>query len=152
TAMGADCPPVYFFDPVERAVGIVHAGWRGVAGGVAGAAVRALVEHCGSKPGQLHAAVGPGIGPCCFEVGEDGAAAFRQAGLAGALRAHGDRWRADLAAALRHQLQELGLRPERVWTADVCTRCRSDLFFSYRRQKGAVGSMMAWIGLGSRAR
>lgn len=152
TAMGADCPPVYFFDPVKRAVGIVHAGWRGVAGGVAGAAVRALAEQCGSRPEHLLAAVGPGIGPCCFEVGDDVADAFRQAGLAGALRKEGDRWRADLTGALRHQLQALGLKPERVRAADECTRCRGDLFFSYRRQRGAVGSMVAWIGLGSRAR
>jgi len=152
TAMGADCPPVYFFDPVQRAVGIVHAGWRGVAGGVAVAAVQALVDHCGSRPEHLHAAVGPGIGPCCFQVGDDVAAAFRQPGLDAALREDGDRWRADLTGALRHQLEQLGLKPERVWTADVCTRCRSDLFFSYRRQRGAVGSMVAWIGLGSRAR
>lgn len=141
----ADCLPVLLVDPVLRRVAAAHAGWRGSLAGVAGAAARALLER-GSRPEDLLAALGPCIGPCCYEVGEElreafgpGSAAFFRLGPRG--RPH-----LDLRAANRRQLLELGLRPERLGQVDDCTACRPERYHSYRRDGRGAGRMLSWVG------
>jgi len=90
----ADCVPLLLVDPVHRAITAVHAGWRGTVAGIAKSAVAALGEQFGSRAGELHAAIGPAIGKCCYEVGAEVAAQF---GVGG--RAH-----IDLAEEVRRQL------------------------------------------------
>jgi YfiH family protein len=126
----ADCLPVALRGP--GGVGMVHAGWRGLAGGILGAAATAL--------GATAAAVGPGIGPCCYEVGEEVLDAF--AGLGdGVARGR----MLDLAEAARRLLAAAGV--ERVEVADLCTSCEAGLFFSHRRDRGRTGRQagLAWI-------
>jgi YfiH family protein len=125
----ADCYPVLLHDPVRRALAVAHAGWRGTAAGVAGAAVAALGREYGCRPADLVAGVGPGICGSCYEVGEEVAARFdAQFHRPSA----GGRFLLDLAAANRAQLEAAGLRPERIHLNGACTR-ESAALPSHRR-------------------
>ena len=116
----ADCYPLVLYDPEHRAVVLAHAGWRGTAAGMAGAAVAALAREYGSRPGALVAGVGPGICGRCYEVGEEVAERFD----AGVVRrgAQPGKFLLDLAEANRRQLVAAGLRPENVHLSGVCTK------------------------------
>jgi len=146
----ADCLPVLLVDPRRRAVAVAHAGWRGTAAGVVRQAVEALVAR-GSLPGDLVAALGPGIGPCCYEVGEELRAALGPDGAA--FFAPGPRGRPhlDVRAANVRQLVDAGVRPEGIHHLDECTACRADLYPSYRRDGKGGGRMISFVGYGSAA-
>jgi polyphenol oxidase len=141
----ADCLPVLIVDPRRRVVAAAHAGWRGTAAGVTRAAVRALVAS-GSDPADLRAALGPGIGPCCYEVGEDVRAAFGEEGAPFFRPGPRARPHLDVRAANRAQLLAEGLRPEHAAAVEDCTYCRSDLYHSYRRDAAAAGRMINFVG------
>jgi len=141
----ADCLPLLIVDPIENRVAAVHAGWRGTALGVARAAVRTLKEG-GSDPRVLLAALGPAIGACCYEVGRDVEEAFGTAGSKFFVSGPGSRMHLDVVAANRAQLEEAGLIPANIDSLDLCTRCRGDLFFSYRRDGAAAGRMISVVG------
>ncbi len=141
----ADCVPVLLLDPELRAVAAVHAGWRGIVGGVIQATVEVMVSRFGCIPEQLKAASGPCIGPCCYEVGEEVAGQFED--LPGAVdRGAGPETRPhlDLPAAVGHVLDRLSIQASH---AGVCTRCDPEHFFSYRRDKEGTGLQMSVIGL-----
>jgi YfiH family protein len=144
----ADCLPVLLVDPRGRRVAAVHAGWRGTAAAVVSRAVVALVAR-GSRPEDLVAALGPAVGACCYEVGDDVREAFGPL-LSDAFRP-GPRGRPhlDLHAANERQLLEAGLRPAALHRVDDCTRCRADLYHSYRRDGRAAGRMISFVGLGT---
>ncbi len=135
----ADCIPVLLADARNRAVAAVHAGWRGSAAGIAQAALRAMGERYGTRPEDVHAAIGPGIGPCCYEVGPEVAAEF-------GLPRNGP-VKLDLAEINRRQLIEAGLKPERVAAAGLCTRCHEAEFHSFRRDRERAGRMYSVIGI-----
>src|SRR5262249_14261537 len=141
----ADCLPILLVDPGRRRVGAVHAGWRGTASGVAMRAVEALVAQ-GSRPEDLLAALGPGIGPCCYEVGDELPSAL--GGWGAALFRPGARGRPplDVRTANRRQLLSAGLRDERVADVDECTSCRRDVYHSYRRDGAEGGRMISFVG------
>jgi hypothetical protein len=133
----ADCLPILRVDEGHGAVAAVHAGWRGTVAGIARRAVEAMRAEFGARPGELHAAIGPGIGKCCYEVGPEVAAQFGQQG-----RAH-----VDLAAANRRQLMDAGVTPERIYASNLCTMCRCEEFHSFRRDKEAAGRMYSFAGI-----
>ena len=141
----ADCIPAVVVDPRTGAFAAVHAGWRGTLAGVLPAAVRALGEHFGARPADLRVALGPAIGPCCFEVGPEVAEAFaaglpeaRAAGvIVGALP--GGKAHIDLKRANTVLLERAGLAPEAIDAGPECTSCDRARFFSYRRDKGQTG-------------
>lgn len=144
----ADCVPVLLADPRSRAIGVVHTGWRGTAAGAAAEAVRAMAGAFGSRPGDLVAAVGPAIGPCCYEVDAPVAEAlapwpWRDAVLA-PVRA--GRWLLDLWEANRRQLLDAGVPEDTVGVAGLCTACHPGLFFSHRRDR-RTGRMAALIAV-----
>jgi YfiH family protein len=144
----ADCVPILLFDPIRRVVGLAHAGWRGTVAGMAGLAVQAMVNDMGCRPADILAGVGPSIGPCCYEVGQDVAdAAFRAfPGADGLLAPCGNgRWHLDLWAANRHQLADAGVQDVQV--AGICTACHTDEWFSHRAERGKTGRLGALIGL-----
>lgn len=144
----ADCLPILLFDPVRRAVGIAHAGWRGTLQGVAQRMVAAMGAAFGSRPEDLIAGLGPGIGPCCYEVGDDVVRAVRKTferSEALLPRIDGSVHFA-LPAANAQQLAELGVRTIEV--ADLCTACRVDEFFSHRAERGRTGRFGVAIGFG----
>lgn len=133
----ADCTPVLLADTRRNVIGAVHAGWRGSAVRAAGAAVAALGEVCGSNPRDLVVGIGPAIGPCCYEVGEDVVTAFA------------DRpWlftesRLDLWEANRQALVEAGVPEDQIEVARVCTQCQSERFFSHRANGGQPAGRFA---------
>jgi YfiH family protein len=145
TVYTADCIAVLVADPRTGAFGAAHAGWRGVVAGVVPALVRALAAAAGTHAPDLWVALGPSIGPCCFEVGPEVAARFDPAHVrAGARRA--DRPTVDLRAALAAQLRTLGIPHEQTSAAPPCTRCNPEQFYSYRRDGGTTGQQVGFIG------
>ncbi|NDY43538.1 peptidoglycan editing factor PgeF [Dissulfurirhabdus thermomarina] len=124
----ADCQALVLFDPVRRAVANVHCGWRGSAAGLPGRAVAAMNAAFGSRPGDLLAAVGPALGPCCAEFRD-----WERLLPPGLHRFRVGARHVDFRAATRWQLEAAGVRPERITVCETCTACSRD-FFSYRRE------------------
>jgi polyphenol oxidase len=151
TVRGADCVPILIADPRTGGVAAVHAGWKGAAAGAALAAVQALAWRFGSEPDDLIAAVGPGIGPCCYVVGDE---------IVGRFAAHPDasRWftrpegdqtlHLDLWRATHDQLARAGVSPENIHACDLCTSHHPDLFHSYRRDGQSAGRLVGAIRSG----
>jgi YfiH family protein len=135
----ADCVPILFADPETRIVACAHAGWRGTAANIAAATVDRM-KALGADPKNIRAAIGPSIGPCCYEVSPETAAHF-------------DRWQKpstgegkphlDLPAINERQLLEAGVH--RIWTSGECTYCRADRYFSFRREKEQAGRMLSFV-------
>lgn len=140
----ADCVPILIADPERHAVAAVHAGWRGTLDQIARKAVEKLAAEYGSKPANLHAAIGPAIGPCCYEVGEEVAAEFEERFV---VRPQAAKPRLDLHAYNLDLLLGFGLRREHVELLDSCTICHPDEFHSYRRDRDRSGRMMGVVGL-----
>ena len=141
----ADCLPVLLADPRRRVAAAAHAGWRGTAAGVTGAAVAALVAG-GSRPEDLVAALGPGIGACCYEVGEELRAAFGPGGDAFFRPGPRGKPHLDVRAANVAQLVAAGVPASRIHSVADCTQCRADLYHSYRRDGPRSGRMINYIG------
>lgn len=143
----SDCTPILVYDPVQHAVGLAHAGWRGTVAGIARTLTDAMVDSFDSRPEDLRAGIGPSIGPCCYEVGPEVIDAWHQLRIPGGEdavverrpRPHFDLWRANELV-----LEFAGLSSENIERADLCTRCESDRFFSHRaaiageRPKGSM--------------
>jgi polyphenol oxidase len=131
----ADCYPILIADPRTRAIAAIHAGWSGTASNIVGEAVRKMRADFGCDPADLHAAIGPGIGQCCYEVGPDVARRFDLQG----------RQKIDLAAINCRKLAESGIPPGQIHTIGRCTRCEPDVFHSYRRDGDQAGRMISFI-------
>ena len=154
----ADCVPLLLADPGSGAVAAVHAGWRGTAAGAATAAVNALSREFGARPEHLIAAIGPSIGPCCYEVGSELVDAFAAAGHPRHLI---DRWfvsqppprgsrerntlRLDVAGANRDQLVLAGVAEEHIHIAGLCTAMHLDVLTSFRAEKERAGRIAGVI-------
>jgi hypothetical protein len=139
-AFSADCPLVLAYDPLLRVVGVVHASWRCTAAGLTSALIETLRREYGCQPARMRAGVGPGAGPCCYEVQDDVYAAA--AGLDGRealFPRRGGRMHFDLWAANQAQLLAAGLPAERVEVAGICTMCSNGLFYSFRREGPGCG-------------
>lgn len=135
----ADCVPVLFYDPVRRAAGLAHAGWRGVAAGVAPATVQAMVDAFGSRPEDVWAGIGPAIGPQHYTVGAEVVGAIQvtlPAGVQAAEYRDGG-WTMDLPAALEAQLRAMGVA--QVEQSGLCTASRVDEWYSHRAEAGRTG-------------
>jgi purine-nucleoside/S-methyl-5'-thioadenosine phosphorylase / adenosine deaminase len=133
----ADCYPVLLADPVTRAVAAIHAGWRGTAASIVGETLRRMHQEFGTQTANVIAAIGPGIGGCCYEVGAEVARRFGRSAAG----------RIDLAAANRRQLREAGVPDEQIHVTGACTFCDAARFHSYRRDKDAAGRMISYISL-----
>jgi hypothetical protein len=144
----ADCLPVVLAVPGTPAVAIAHAGWRGTLEGVVAGTVRELCTVSGAAPGDVVAALGPAIGRCCYRVGDEVMEAFRTrwgARQARRILEKSDPWKLDLQAANLLQLREAGVRPSAMAAVPLCTSCRDDLFFSYRRGGSRTGRMLSFV-------
>ena len=133
----ADCYPILIADPRTRSIAAIHAGWRGSACRIVQETVARLHAAFGSDPQDLHAAIGPGIGGCCYEVGDEVARKF---GLEG-------RGKIDLAAINRSQLIESGVPAAQIQSIGRCTRCEPKVFHSYRRDGDRAGRMTSFISV-----
>lgn len=132
----ADCYPILLADERNRAVAAVHAGWRGTAAQIVLRTIERMRARCGTDPADLHVAIGPGIGACCYQVGVEVAREFglEQAG------------RIDLAEANRRQLIAAGVAAGRIDVLGGCTKCDAHLFHSFRRDRERAGRMVSYIG------
>lgn len=147
----ADCIPVLFYDPVRRVIAAVHAGWRGTAAGIASAAVERMRDVYGCDPADILAAVGPGIGPDCFETHEDVPNAMTAA-LSTCVLQHiaikeNGKFAVDLKTINAMRLEQAGLDPDHIATSRLCTACDPDRFWSHRKLGTNRGSMAAAIQL-----
>ncbi len=143
----ADCAPILVACPVTGGVAAIHAGWRGLVADAIGATIRQMQQMFGSSPSFLLAAIGPAIGLEAFEVGEEVATAFDEAGLADAVvrRPEWPRPHVDLFAAAARRLECAGVTGERLDGAPLCTASHAELFFSHRRDHGVTGRLAAVI-------
>lgn len=148
----ADCVPLLIGDPVSGAFAAVHAGWRGTVASVVRRAIEQMQAQYGAKAENLRAAIGPAANLCCYEVGveviEQFTDRFPQSQKLFAPTRDGHA-RIDLQTANREQLVSAGVEPDKIHVAPLCTMERTDLFFSYRREKvvyGRVGRLMSVIG------
>ena len=171
----ADCVPVLLADTRKRVVAAVHAGWRGTLARIVTKTLGRMRLEFGTRPEDVVAALGPAIGPCCYEVGPEVAQAFAGQFARAAEWFDGpfdrlargeepnplpwltmmppghepppERVRLDLAAANRWQLEDAGVNPRNIAVSALCTSCRSDLFFSYRKEGAGTGRMLSAIGI-----
>jgi YfiH family protein len=141
----ADCVPVLFHDPVQKAIGIAHAGWPGIACKVLPQTVAILQAAFGSRPQDLIACIGPSIGPTKFEVGLDVAEKIQAAVSANVTLPHEDlqKRHVDLWRAAQFQLNACGV--EQIETAGICTASNTHEWFSHRAEKGKTGRFGAMI-------
>jgi YfiH family protein len=145
-----DCVPLIFYDPVQNAVGLTHAGWRGTMQNAAGATIRAMVDQMGCRPKNIIAVIGPAIGPCCYEVGPEvigaATATFTDSDSLFTSR-NGNKEQAnfDLWEANRRQLAAAGVK--QIIQSGICTACQTDDFFSHRAENGRTGRFGVIIGL-----
>lgn len=148
----ADCVPILIGDPRTRSFAAVHAGWRGTLATAVIAGVSRLTQEYGARPEDLRVAIGASAGPCCYEVGSEVIDAFSSRFPTGAKLFTPTRpghALVDLITANRDQLASVEVRSERIHVLPLCTMCRTDLFFSYRKEKkqyGKTGRLMAVIG------
>ena len=147
--MTADCIPVLVADPVRRAVAAFHAGWRGTVERIVELGIQKMQREVGSQPRDLIAAIGAGIGPCCYTIGEEVHnrfhANFRYASEL--FSTVDDQLRINLWEANRRQLLDAGLHEAAISVVGGCTSCHPDLYYSHRASAGHAGRMMAAIGI-----
>ena len=147
----ADCIPILLYDPVCQVIGAVHAGWRGTALGIVERAVAQMASNFGSQPKNILAAIGPGIGPCCFETHDDVPEAMVEAlgpeAMPFLVPLPEGKFQVDLKGINRHRLLRSGLSSDHVSVCDVCTACNTDIFWSHRKLGEARGNQAALIQL-----
>lgn len=158
----ADCVPVVLYDPQRPAIGLAHAGWRGLVAGVVPNTIAALQSAFGCRPADLFAGLGPAIGPCCYQVLRPAAAGEVESELvAKAKRVFGKQTdllsvqpngavHFDLPAAVHRQLQQSGVL--QIEDSGLCTSCHTDEFFSHRAENGHTGRFAVVVALGSQRR
>ncbi len=160
TIFTSDCVPVYLYDPVRKAIGVCHAGWRGTVGGISAKTAELMIETYGCNASNILAVIGPSIGPECFEVGEEVADEFRKAfGESVIIRRskakpsdcecdkaekyrkpHVDLWRANVLS-----LMSAGLTEKHISVSGLCTMCHPDIVFSHRATAGKRGSNAGFL-------
>ena len=142
----ADCTPILFWDPESGAVGAAHAGWRGTAKAIAARTVETMAKHFGARPENIRAAIGPNIGKCHFETGEDVPRAMKAAFGSEAdpwIEAVGEKFHVDLKEINAMILRNAGV--EHIEISDACTYCQPELFWSHRicgQQRGSQGAVI----------
>ena len=149
--VSADCVPILFADPVRRVIGGVHAGWQGTLHEIATKMVERMVNAFGCDPANIRAAMGPSIGPCCYEVGQEVFQRFQAHPLLQKsdclIQTLDGRYFIDLGESNRIFLLAAGLNNAHIHNAALCTKCHNDIFFSHRGQQGKKGLLAAMISL-----
>ncbi|MBI5810353.1 MAG: peptidoglycan editing factor PgeF, partial [Deltaproteobacteria bacterium] len=146
----ADCLPLLFYDPVRKAAGAAHAGWKGALAMVAKKTVEAMSKEFGTRPEDVRASAGPYIGECCYAVGEEVFSAFRGSfggAASGFFKRRGGRLYLDIGRAVEFDLDSSGVPSGNITSVMRCTSCNQGLFFSYRRDGGKTGRQLSFIML-----
>lgn len=150
----ADCVPLYFLDPVRKAIGLSHSGWRGTVGKIGKKTIELMQKTYGSDPADILAAVGPSICMDCYEVSEDVIERFREA-FPGEnqkelfYKKSNGKYQLDLWKANEQIFLEAGVHPEHIAVTNVCTRCNSDVLYSHRAAGSRRGNLCAFLALRS---
>lgn len=156
-AQFADCVPLFFYDPVQQAIGLSHAGWKGSVLNISMATISLMTHTFGSRPSDIRAAIGPSIGICCYEV--DDTVASRVYTVLSEIQAETDeqltvirrkangKYMLNLQELNRKLLIQAGILSSHIEVTQLCTSCSTDHFFSHRKEGGSTGRMVAWIGL-----
>jgi len=149
SAFTADCVPVFFVDPVHRAIGLSHSGWRGTAGRIGRVTIEQMGREYGTRPEDLVCAIGPSICRDCYEISKDVADVFYEE-----FKGHEEeilvdkkngKYQLDLWKTNEIILKEAGVRPENISVTDICTCCNPDLLFSHRASKGRRGNLGSFL-------
>lgn len=149
----ADCVPLYFVDPVKKAIGLSHSGWRGTVNRMGAKTVQAMVEAYGTNPKDLVAAIGPSICMSCYEVGSEVAEGFLKAfpkeeEQKDILQEKGNgKYLLNLWKANYFIMREAGIKEENISVTDICTCCNGEELFSHRQSHGKRGNLGAFLGL-----
>ena len=146
----ADCVPILLFDPHQEVVAAVHAGWKGTKANIVAKTVAHMETHFGCNPQNIIAAIGPSIGQCCYEVGEEVAEHFSCIEGAYQKRENG-KYMLNLKHINKYQLLKSGLLSNNIEQSSVCTSCDTERFFSYRKEQGCSGRFMSLIGISPEA-
>ena len=151
-AFGADCVPLFFLDPVKKAIGLSHSGWRGTVNRMGEVTIKAMEREYGSRPEDLLVCIGPSICRNCYEVGAEVAEEFLRAfgaepGKTMMEEKSGGKYLLDLWSANRYVLLEAGVRKENIQITDICTHCNPELLFSHRRTGEKRGNLGAFLCL-----
>jgi YfiH family protein len=149
----ADCVPVLLVDHKAGVIGAIHAGWRGAVGGIVPKTIQTCVEQFGSNVAHMHMAIGPSIGPCCYEIDAQVIELLQTCypDWLGVLQETKEgKGMFDLKKLIWHQILASGVPEQQVERIEECTCCRDDLFFSYRREGKVNGTMMSGIMLPER--
>ena len=142
----ADCVPILLCDPKQKVVAAVHAGWRGTQAKILAKTLYVMQERFGCDFADIVAGIGPAIGVCCYEVGEEVASHFFEIPEAVTKKKNG-KYMLDLPLANRLQLMEAGVQEAHIEMSDICTACENGSFFSYRKEQGCSGRFMSLIGM-----
>lgn len=134
----ADCLSIFFYDPAYKVIGLAHAGWRGTKDKIALKTVQLMQDKFASKAQDILAGFGPALKSCCYEVGREFHGYFSSG-----LHQRGKRLYLDLPGINKNQLLSAGILEKNIFDPGHCTHCRSDLYFSYRRDNKAAGRMMS---------
>ncbi|MDO5336795.1 MAG: peptidoglycan editing factor PgeF [Eubacteriales bacterium] len=148
----ADCVPLYFVDPVHRAIGLCHSGWRGTVGKIGKETLKAMESAYHTRPDEVLAAIGPSICQDCYEVSEDVAELFAESF---AKQYHRDlfyrkengKYQLNLWKANERVLLDAGVQPENILLPGICTCCNPEFLFSHRASRGKRGNLAAFLGL-----
>lgn len=159
TTVHADCLPVFMFDYMKNAIGLVHAGWRGTAKGIAAKAIYMMNREFGTLPEDVQVFIGPGISQCCFETGDNVYEAFKNGKYSFDIfeepwdfiddfaEKKADKYMIDLKGINKRQLMDIGVPEENIKVNSHCTCCEPELFCSYRREGGTYMRMGAGLCL-----
>ncbi len=151
TILTADCVPVFLVDPVNKAIGLVHSGWRGTVQQIAAKTVTCMCKAYGSKPADIIAVTGPCICCDCYEVGDEVAEIFHQTFGQGAIekimKFINGRYHINLSEAIAYSLSEIGVKPTSIFQCGPCTACNSELLFSHRVTQGKRGTLASFLSI-----
>lgn len=142
----ADCISILVFEPERQLVGLFHAGWKGVLKEIAVRGIENICKLYNVQPDNLLVGISPHIKQCCYVVKKDTAYLFNQKFLK---KIDNEHWKLNIENTIIGQLLDVGIKEKNIETSDFCTSCNEDMFFSYRRDKGKTGRMLAVIGIKS---
>ncbi|WP_010243178.1 peptidoglycan editing factor PgeF [Acetivibrio cellulolyticus] len=145
----ADCVPVFLFDPVKKVISLVHSGWRSTVKEISKEAVIKMKEVYGCDPYDIEVAIGPSIGQCCFEVGEEVYLEFINtfAWCGEFCKKINEKWFIDLPPIIVRSLESEGIQRSKITLSSICTKCNNDVFFSHRGDNGKTGTLSAIMQL-----
>lgn len=144
TILTADCVPILLFDPITHTIAAVHAGWKGTNMQILSKTVKKMVDIFDCNPKNIQAGIGPCIGKCCYEVGQDVAKYFQHLPYAYTTKKN-DKYMLDLPTINKQQLMDVGIEEKNIEMSNICTACEVDRFFSYRKENGCTGRFMSMI-------